>query len=499
MTNTEVLGERDAGTVIVGEGDAATVKEGRPSVVANRHSDRSYGLRRLLLAGDLLSISLALLIALVVVRHDQDVLADWAWSLLLLPAMALLMRAYGLYDRRIRRISHSVLDDLPALFNVLVIAGIGLWLYYRYLPPPRLIYDEVLIFGAASALLVISIRAAAFRLWTWRVGPEQVVFLGVDDAAAPALVSKIREHREYHLEPLGMIRTNGRPPAVESLPVLGRLGDSRLAGELERLGVNRVIVGQLDPQDRPQAAELLREGQKHGLEVSVLPQLFDLVGPQAELDEIEGVTVLTVHPPVLSRSSRMLKRGLDLVVSSLALVFLAPLLAVIAIAVKLDSPGRALFRQTRIGKDSRRFTLLKFRTMTRDAEVQVPHLMAVSKDPDWLLLDEDPRITRLGRLVRRTSLDELPQLWNVLRGDMSLVGPRPLSETDDRSVRGWGRTRLDLVPGLTGLWQVLGRTSIPFEEMVKLDTVYVTNWSLWGDVKLIMRTLPVLLTAKGTN
>jgi exopolysaccharide biosynthesis polyprenyl glycosylphosphotransferase len=471
----------------------------RSAVVADRHSDRSYWLRRLLLAGDMLSVSLALLIAVVVAGGDQDVLADWAWSLLLLPAFALLMRAYGLYNRRIQRISHSVLDDVPPLFNVLVLAGICLWLYYRYLPPQQLVYDEVLLFGAASALLVISIRAGVFGIWARLVGPERVVFLGVEDSAAPALMSKIRKHREYHLEPLGMIQTNGRPPTAESLPVLGRLGDPGLAGQIEGLGVNRVVVGQLDPQDRPRVAELLREGQKHGLEVSVLPQLFDLVGPLAELDEIEGLTVLTIHPPVLSRSSRILKRGLDLLVSSLALVFAAPLLLVIAAAVKLDSAGPALFRQTRIGKDGRRFTLLKFRTMTQDAESQTARLMATSQDPDWLLLDEDPRITRVGRLLRRTSLDELPQLWNVLRGEMSLVGPRPLSETDDRSVRGWGRTRLDLVPGLTGLWQVLGRTSIPFEEMVKLDTIYVSNWSLWGDIKLILRTVPALLTGRGTN
>jgi exopolysaccharide biosynthesis polyprenyl glycosylphosphotransferase len=471
----------------------------RTSVVARRHSDRGYWLRRLLLAGDLLSVSLALLIAIAIAGDGHDVLADWAWSLLLLPPMALLMRAYGLYDRGVRRISHSVLDDVPPLFNVLVIASIFLWLYYRYLPPPHLTYDELLAFGVASALLLTSIRALTFRFWAQRVGPERVVFLGVEDAGAPALVRKIRTHPEYHLEPVGMIQTNGRPPAAVPLPVLGRLADSRMAAKLERLGVDRVIVGQLDLEDRLLVADLLREGQKHGLEVSVLPQLFDLVGPRAELDEIEGLTVLTIHPPVLSRSSRVLKRGLDLIVSSLALVFFAPLLVASAVAVKLDSSGPALFRQTRIGKDGRPFTLIKFRTMTKNAEAQARRLMADSRDPDWLLLDDDPRITRVGRLLRRTSLDELPQLWNVLRGEMSLVGPRPLSETDNRSVKGWGRARLDLVPGLTGLWQVLGRTSIPFEEMVKLDTVYVTNWSLWGDIKLILRTLPILLRGQGAN
>jgi exopolysaccharide biosynthesis polyprenyl glycosylphosphotransferase len=479
--------------------DAGNVTAGRPSIVADRHSDRSYWLRRLLLAADLLSVSLALLIALLVVRHDQDVLVDWAWSLLLLPGMALLMRAYGLYDQRIRRISHSALDDLPPLFNVLVIAVICLWLFYRYLPPPQLAYDEVVIFGALSALLVISIRAAVFHFWSRLVGPERVVFVGVEDGATPALVSKIRKHREYHLDPVGVIQTNGRPPTGEVLPVLGRLGDSHLALRVGRLGVNRVIVGDLEPEDRLQVADLLREGQRHGLAVSVLPQLFDLVGPSAELDEIEGLTVLTVPPPVLSRSSRALKRGLDLLVSCLALVFAALLFLAIAIAVKLDSPGPAIFRQTRIGKDGRRFTLLKFRTMTKDAEFQTARLMAGSQDSNWLLLEADPRVTRVGRLLRRTSLDELPQLWNVVRGEMSLVGPRPLSEIDDRSVRGWGRARLDLVPGLTGLWQVLGRTNIPFEEMVKLDTLYVTNWSLWGDIKLILHTLPALLHGRGVN
>ena len=157
------------------------------------------------------------------------------------------------------------------------------------------------------------------------------------------------------------------------------------------------------------------------------------------------------------------------------------------------------FKQKRIGRGGRSFTVRKFRTMVTDAEAQREALLAQSKDPNWLHLDHDPRITRVGRFLRHSSLDELPQLFNVLLGQMSLVGPRPLVESEDLRIEGWGRSRLDLTPGITGAWQVLGRTNIPFEEMVKLDYLYVTNWSLWTDVRLILRTLPVVLDRRGVN
>jgi len=158
-----------------------------------------------------------------------------------------------------------------------------------------------------------------------------------------------------------------------------------------------------------------------------------------------------------------------------------------------------LFAQERVGRGGRRFRLFKLRTMTVDAEERRADLVAQSSDPDWLKLDHDPRITRIGRWLRRLSLDELPQLWNVVRGEMSLVGPRPLIPAEDEHVQAWARGRLDLTPGITGYWQVLGRTRIPFEEMVKLDYLYVMNWSLWQDIRLMLRTLPVVIGGRGAN
>jgi lipopolysaccharide/colanic/teichoic acid biosynthesis glycosyltransferase len=158
-----------------------------------------------------------------------------------------------------------------------------------------------------------------------------------------------------------------------------------------------------------------------------------------------------------------------------------------------------LFVQQRIGRGGRSFPLFKFRTMVADAEAQRRELLRHSKDDGWLHLEDDPRITRVGRLLRHTSLDELPQLLNVVRGEMSLVGPRPLIVEEDERIDGWRRARLDLTPGITGMWQVLGRTAISFDDMVKLDYLYVTNWSLANDLRLLLRTLPVVLTRRGAN
>jgi lipopolysaccharide/colanic/teichoic acid biosynthesis glycosyltransferase len=191
------------------------------------------------------------------------------------------------------------------------------------------------------------------------------------------------------------------------------------------------------------------------------------------------------------RSSLRLKRALDLVVGTSALLFLAPVLAACALAIKLDSPGPVLFRQRRIGRDDRPFQVFKFRSMYADADRRKDDVAWLNfhgggNDRGMFKIRDDPRITRVGRFLRRYSLDEMPQLFNILRGEMSFVGPRPLIETEDRQIE-----------GLTGLWQAHGRSDIPFEQMVNLDYLYVINWSLWGDVKLLMRTVSVVVRGSG--
>ncbi len=473
----------------------------RESVVADRYGRLDWVLRRLLAGSDVLGLSGALLLSgLISGRHDLG-----QFLLLGLPTLlvwVLLLRAYGLYDRDAKRINHSTVDDLPGLFHAVFIGAVLLWGYFRLLLPHPFFLSEVVSFGAISMVLLFLGRVAA-RTWMRRSGQRNVLIVGADNAA-DALIRKLQNHPEYGIRLVGQLIEHHEPvdriapdlSLVRPLRVLGTVAElSTIAAEQR---VDRVIVSTagLEPD---QILPLLRRCKQMGIRVSVLPQMFEVMGPSVEVDDVEGVTILSLDPPVLSRSSRALKRAMDLTGSLIALAIGAPLLALVAIAVKLDSEGPVFFRQDRIGLGGRNVRLFKFRTMVFDAEARREELLSSSQDPNWLMLARDPRITRVGRLLRMASLDELPQLLNVVKGEMSLVGPRPLIRSESDRVSEWGRARLDLTPGVTGLWQVLGRTSIPFEEMVKLDYLYVTNWSLWGDVRLLLRTLPAVVTRRGAN
>ena len=245
--------------------------------------------------------------------------------------------------------------------------------------------------------------------------------------------------------------------------------------------------------------DVIRRSKRLRLKITIVPRLFEVIGHGVEIDQIEGMTLLGLRGLTRTKSTLMMKRGIDIAGAGLGLIVLSPVLIGIAIAIKLMSPGPVFFAQRRVGRRNQEFTMYKFRTMVvgaDDLKAELEHLNDLRGTPMFKIAD-DPRITPIGRFLRRSSLDEIPQLWNVLRGEMSLVGPRPLIPAENDHVVGWHRARLDLTPGLTGPWQVMGRSAIPFAEMVKLDYLYVADWSLWNDIKLLMRTLPVVALRRG--
>jgi exopolysaccharide biosynthesis polyprenyl glycosylphosphotransferase len=254
------------------------------------------------------------------------------------------------------------------------------------------------------------------------------------------------------------------------------------------LAVHRIIIAP-STTDTTGVVNLIRTAKAVGVRVSVLPRMFEVVGSAVEFDDVDGMTMLGVRRFGLSRSSRLLKRVFDIVLTGAGLVAIGPLLAMIAVAIRLESRGPVFFRQVRVGRNGEHFKIFKFRSMVVDAEAQKESLRALNEAGDGLFkLTRDPRVTRVGSFLRRTSLDELPQLLNVLRGEMSLVGPRPLVVDEDAQVRGLDRSRLHLTPGMTGPWQILG-SRVPMQEMVGLDYLYVANWSLWLDLKVMLRTV----------
>jgi exopolysaccharide biosynthesis polyprenyl glycosylphosphotransferase len=306
---------------------------------------------------------------------------------------------------------------------------------------------------------------------------------------------KLLAHPEYGVNLVGFIDSSPMPygGSLEGLPVLGSTDD--LEKTVEQLNIERVIIA-FTPDSHEDTLDVIRTVRELGVQVDIVPRLFEVVGASSSVHMLEGIPLVGLPRLQLSPSARFLKRVLDLAGALLGLLVLAPLFVVVALAIKLDSRGPVFFRQLRRGEQGTAFRIYKFRTMRVDAEaekVNVSHLnMHRGDDPRMFKIPRDPRVTRIGAFLRRTSIDELPQLLNVLKGEMSLVGPRPLILEEDVFVENWARKRLELKPGITGLWQVLGRSDIPFDEMTKLDYLYVTSWSLKEDLRLILLTLPSL-------
>jgi exopolysaccharide biosynthesis polyprenyl glycosylphosphotransferase len=374
---------------------------------------------------------------------------------------------------------------------------------------PLSISRLALLWGAGFTLL-LGFRAAARARARRQDWYRQSTLIVGTSAQSASLLAKIERHPEWGVDVVACLElpdaANGADKADDNgTHAVGpaELTDSEAAvlRTVAELGVDRVLLSASAGALSEHSTLLSELGDRH-VHVDLVPGWAETVGSRLEATEMEGTPLLTLPRTRIPRSSLLFKRLVDIAVSGSLLLVLAPLLLLCALAIKLDSPGHVLFRQRRVGRAGRRFEILKFRSM-RDGAASMQHeLIGLTLHPDAsetgiFKVARDPRVTRVGSFLRRFSLDELPQLMNILRGDMSLVGPRPLPEDEDERITGRFRRRTDLMPGLTGLWQVHGRSNIPFGDMIVLDYLYVTNWSLWRDIKLLVRTIVVVVRARG--
>ena len=465
--------------------------------------DRGWLVRRALLVADIVGLVLAYLSIQLVFGTSVELgthygaLAEFGIFLCTIPFWIVAAKLSGLYDRDEERADATTADDL---FGVLHVLTLGTWVVFAVISFSGMSdvrTTKFFSFWGLAIVLVTAARAAARSFARGRtVYLQNTLVVGAGDIGQ-LLVVKLLQHPEYGVNVLGFVDAEPKEPRAEiaRVPILGSIGE--LPELITRLEVERVIIA-FSGDSHEQTLDLMRALSRFDLRVDIVPRLFEHVPPSAHIHMLEGVTLIGLPRPRLSRSSMLLKRALDLALTVSLLVLLAPLLLAITALIKLDSRGPALFRQPRIGRFENPFVIFKFRTMTADAEERKHDFDHLNKhahsggDPRMFKIPDDPRLTRVGRLMRRYSLDELPQLLNVLRGEMSLVGPRPLIVDEHRFVNGWSLRRLDLKPGMTGLWQVLGRDAIPFDEMVRLDYFYVTTWSLWSDIRLLFRTFSSL-------
>jgi exopolysaccharide biosynthesis polyprenyl glycosylphosphotransferase len=447
---------------------------------------RSSVLARSLASSDLVMCLVACeMAALATGVPTREAFAFAAASGLVFPLIMFFLGVYSVED--LRAWASGVVEAPKALVGAIAFA----WPLFGaadllHAPSPALTAG----LAVALTILLTMLARSAVRASLHRADPmrQRTVIIGSGEVAGQ-LVDKLRVHRQFGLEPVGLIDDDFHEVGAPDLPRLGGLRD--LPAILEAGRADRVIIA-FSRASHQELLSCIRCCRDHGVAVDIVPRLFEFLVGARSLDTVGGLPLLSLGTARLTASSRVAKRGLDLAASALLLALLAPLWLLIAIAIRLESKGPVLFRQPRVGRNGKEFDVFKFRTMYTNAELRLTEEGVMVKTP------HDPRITKVGQLLRRFSLDELPQLLNVLRGEMSLVGPRPLIPQESAALdETWHERRFDLRPGLTGIWQVQGRSENPFGEMVRLDYQYVAGWSLSRDVEILLATIPAVLSGRG--
>jgi exopolysaccharide biosynthesis polyprenyl glycosylphosphotransferase len=359
-----------------------------------------------------------------------------------------------------------------------------------------------------SLRLLVRSAQTFFRRRGINLIPTLVVGRGPESAFC---IKEMRERPSLGYRVIGAVDSGVKKPDLlatyEGVPVISDLAG--LPEAIRESGANEVIIADAQVDGDVLFDVMMRCGRRRGIEFRIAPSLFNCLPSKTEVDQIGALPLIRLFREPLSDFSRGTKRISDIIIASLTLALVAPFWLLIAIWIKLDSKGPVFYAQERVGMDGRIFVVYKFRTMRVNADSEIHREyqrkfiageadanMGDAERPAYKLRN-DPRITRVGRILRRLSLDEVPQLFNVLRGDMSIVGPRPPIPYEVEAYELRHRKRLDMKPGLTGLWQVSGRNRLPFEEMVKLDLFYIENWSLLFDLKIVLRTVLVMLRGDG--
>ena len=447
--------------------------------------------RRGLALADVLAVAGAFLLTLVL--SPRSLHLTWA-SVLEIPILLVAAKMTGLYDRDETLLRKTTLDEAPRLFQLATLCTVLAWLAGDAVFQGGIGRQSALILWVVLLGLLIIFRSVA-RVLALAVAPtERCLFIG-DEMSAATIRSKLECNGGVKATVVAHLDLDKVAPWSSDSFSESRLAEIRDLAQT--LDVHRAIIAPRSA-DAGEMLNLVRTLKAVGVRVSVLPRLLEVVGSSVEFDDLHGVTVMGVRRFDLTRSSARFKRLFDLIGASIGLLAVSPILIVVAIAIKLDSRGPVFFRQQRVGRHGKRFQMLKFRTMVPEAEAMKESLRHRNEAMEGLFkIAEDPRVTRIGKLLRRSALDELPQLWNIVRGEMSLVGPRPLVIEEDQRIEGWHRRRLELMPGMTGPWQILGPARVPLREMVAIDYLYVANWSPWSDIKILLRTVPHVVGRRG--
>ena len=440
----------------------------------------------------MISAALAFALAIPLLGHD----ALGIYVIVAIPTIVIVCKLNGLYDRDEYLLSKTTLDEAPTLFRVAALFTLLAFLAGDDIVQGRLGQEQAAALWGMLFVSMVCLRSAA-RAIVGFVSPEERCLILANADAAQWLSTKLERSHRTNVCVVGHVPLGPADVSAGSVPRLG--GFDALEALLDAHEIDRALIARGKGDIDHHVLRAIRVVKRLGwVQLSVLPRPLEAIGAAVEFDDVEGATLLGVRRHGLTRSSRLIKRSFDLVGGTLGLFVLAPLMAMIAVAIKLDSRGPVFFRQPRMGMDNRPFRIFKFRTMDADADAQRAALADRNEAGSGLFkIEDDPRITRVGRFLRRTSLDELPQLLNVLTGDMSMVGPRPLVPDEDSRIEGWERHRMMVPPGATGMWQILGSARIPMSEMVKIDYLYGANWSLWLDVKILLRTVPFVLGRRG--